>query len=103
MREGTGPAPVQSPLVMYASLLSPGAKLEKRMEGKKGYVHVVQRSGYNTGPATGASVKLGSGNAGLMIREGDGAYIFVGGAGNALEVQNVGDTVAEVVLFDIEA
>lgn len=102
-RDGEGPAPVQSPLTMYASLLSPTTKLEKPMEGVKAYIHVVQTSGYNVGKATGSKVKIGSGDTELTLGEGDGAYIFVGDSGKSLEVQNVGDTVAEVVLFDIEA
>jgi len=102
-REGEGPAPVHSALTMYASLLSPTTKLEKPIQGTKGYVHVVQTSGYNVGKATGAKVKISSGDAEVTLREGDGAYIFVENAGNALEVENVGDSVAEVVLFDIES
>jgi len=103
-REGEGPAPVQSPLTMYASLLGT-TKLEKKMEGMKGYVHVVQTSGYNAGKAAGAKVKVSAGDDGeaVTLGEGDGAYIFVGSSGNALNVENVGDSVAEVVLFDIES
>jgi len=101
-REGEGPAPVQSPVTMYASLLSPKIKLEKPMEGTKGYIHVIQTSGYNVGKATGAKVQIGSGDTELTLGEGDGAYIYVGDTRNALGIQNVGDTVAEVVLFDIE-
>jgi hypothetical protein len=73
------------------------------MEGSKGYVHVIQTSGYNVGKATGAKIQLRSGDEELTLGEGDGAYIFVGSAGNGVEVQNVGDTLAEVVLFDIES
>jgi hypothetical protein len=110
-REGKGPAPVQSPLTMYASLLSPSTSLERPMVGAKGYVHVVQTSGYNDGQARGASVKIGSssssgngeGEGEVTLREGDGAYVFVGDSGNVLKVENVGDSVAEVVLFDIES
>jgi len=101
-RDGDGPAPVHSPLTMYASLLSPTTKLDKAMEGTKGYVHVIQTSGYNIGKTTAAKIKIKSGDTELALGEGDGAYIFVGSTGNALEVQNVGDSVAEVVLFDIE-
>ena len=36
-----------------------------------------------------------------MLREGDGAYIFTE-PGEELTVENVGETDAEVVLFDIE-
>jgi len=106
-REGKGPAPVQTALTMYASLLSPSTttKLEKKMEGTKGYVHVVQTSGYNVGKAAGARVKVSAGDdaEAVTLGEGDGAYIFVGSSGNVLHVENVGDSVAEVVLFDIES
>ncbi|KAF8199055.1 RmlC-like cupin domain-containing protein [Pholiota molesta] len=77
VREGEGPAPVQSPLTLYATLLGPGKSLARPLEGKKGYIHVVQTSGYNEGPAKGAT---------LTLREGDGAYIFVGKAGNSLVI-----------------
>jgi len=101
-REGRGPTPVHSPLTLYASLLSPETKLDKPLERQKGYVHVIQTSGYNDGEATGASVRIGSQDSELTLREGDGAYIFVGKSGNVLEVQNVGDRVAEVVVFDLD-
>jgi redox-sensitive bicupin YhaK (pirin superfamily) len=101
-REGQGPTPVHSPLTLYASLLSPETKLDKPLERQKGYVHVVQTSGYNDGKATGASVKIGSQDTQLTLREGDGAYIFVGRSGNVLEVENVGDRVAEVLVFDLD-
>lgn len=101
-REGRGPAPVHSPLTLYASLLSPETKLEKSLERQKGYVHVVQTSGYNEANAEGASVKISSQDSQLTLREGDGAYISVGKSGNVLEVQNVGDRVAEVVVFDLD-
>ena len=65
-------------------------------------MHVVQKSGYNPGKPNGAHVKLSSskGNT-IELREGDAAYI-TGDAGVTYEVQNVGDIVAEVVLFDLE-
>jgi len=102
-RNGDGPAPVHSPLTMYASLLSPTTKLDKTMEGTKGYVHVVQTSGYNIGKAIDTKIKIKSGDSELALGEGDGAYIFVGTAGNTLQVENVGDSIAEVVLFDLES
>ncbi len=101
-REGQGPAPVHSPLTLYASLMSPETKLEKPLERQKGYVHVVQTSKYNESNATGASVKISSQDSQLTLREGDGAYVFVGKSENVLEVQNVGDRVAEVIVFDLD-
>ncbi|KIM38303.1 hypothetical protein M413DRAFT_447810 [Hebeloma cylindrosporum] len=102
-REGAGPAPVQSPLTLYATLLGQGKTLSRPLEGKKGYIHVVQTSGYNEGKAKGASVKINSkGGEELTLREGDGAYIFVGKGGNTLQVENDGDRTAEILVFDLD-
>lgn len=98
-REGKGPAPVQSPLTMYATLLSPGRRVTVQMKGKKGYVHVVMTSGYNTAKAKGASVKVVNQE---LLREGDGAYLMQE-VGSEIVVENVGDSVAEIILFDIQA
>lgn len=106
-REASGPAPVHSHLSLYATLLSPSSALPHTFptEGdeplRKVYVHIVQRSGYNTGEASGARVKLVGGDTEVELREGDGAYIM-GEAGNEMKVENVGDRLAEVLLFDIE-
>jgi len=59
---------------------------------------VVQRSGYNTGKATGATVQI---NGGLKLAEGDGAFA-IAGDGEKIEVINIGNEVAEVLLFDVE-
>ena len=115
-REGKGPAPVQSPVTLWATLLSSQTKLSSVFPEKawtqqaestplrKKYVHVVQTSGYKTGEAQGASVRVSATPAGeeaVVLREGDGAYIF-GEKGKELLVENVGDKVAEVLLFDVE-
>ena len=103
VREGNGPAPVQSPLTLYATLLGQNKSLNRPLTGKKGYIHVVQTSGYNNGESKGANIKIASkGGEELTLGEGDGAYIYVGNSGNILEVENVGDRVAEVVVFDLE-
>ncbi|KAF9074162.1 RmlC-like cupin domain-containing protein [Rhodocollybia butyracea] len=96
-RQGEGPAPVQSPLTMYATLLSAGKSLSQAMKGPKGYVHVVMRSGYNEGLAHGATIKV----AGQPLREGDGAYLQIPSSSD-LVIENVGDRVAEIILFDLE-
>jgi redox-sensitive bicupin YhaK (pirin superfamily) len=106
-RDAEGPAPVQSALTLYVTLLEKGRALEKELQGKKGYVHVVQTSGYNPGKASGATVKLvsaGGEDQELVLKEGDGAYVAVGHQGEAakLTVENVGDGTAEVLLFDLE-
>ncbi|KAJ6549108.1 hypothetical protein DFH09DRAFT_1087175 [Mycena vulgaris] len=101
-REGEGPTPVQSPLTLYATLLSEGKDLVQAMSGSKGYIHVVQTSGYNTGSAAGATVKVfGAAGVEWVLKEGDGAYMYFDGAQD-LKVENVGEGTAEVLLFDIE-
>lgn len=40
-------------------------------------------------------------NGGLKLAEGDGAFAL-GGQGEKIEVTNVGNQVAEVLLFDVE-
>jgi quercetin 2,3-dioxygenase len=107
--EGT-PAPIHSPLTLYATLLSPSTPIKHVLEGKRAYVHVVQTSGYNTDRAssdTGAVVRVsGSGvQEGAALGEGDGLYITVqGDQGEPAEVvvKNEGNRVAEVLLFDLE-
>jgi len=91
---------VHSTLTMYASVLSLGTKLERALKGKKGYVHVIQTSGYNDGKTTGATVRISSQDT--KLKEGDGAYALVGRTGNVMEVQNDSSRVAEVVVFDLE-
>lgn len=101
-REAEGPAPVHAPLSFYATLLSQGAKVTHAFERQKGYVHVIQKSGFNQGPATGATVRiLGAEGGPVELREGDGAYV-VADVGQELTLENSGDRETEVVLFDLE-
>lgn len=65
---------------------------------RKAYIHVIQKSGYNNEEAKGASVKV---NDDLTLREGDGAFAL-GGSGDTLQLENVGDIPAEVLVFDVE-
>jgi len=100
VREGEGPTPVQSPLTLYATLLGQNKSLNRSLTGKKGYIHVIQTSGYNKGQSRGANIKIASkGGEELTLGEGDGAYVFVD---NPFEVENVGDRVAEVLFFDLD-
>ncbi|GLB43309.1 putative pirin family protein [Lyophyllum shimeji] len=103
-REAPGPAPVRSALTLYATLAEKGQKVEQPLKGKKGYVHVVQTSGYNPGKATGAAVRIGATGspAELELEEGDGAYIAMGNGGSTFVLENIGDKTAEVLLFDLE-
>lgn len=103
VREGSGPAPVQSFLSTWAGILTPGKVVEHTLQdtpgGRKGYIHVVQTSGYNTGASKGARVKV---NGGLELGEGDGSFVSAPG-GQKLEIENVGSTNAEILVFDIAA
>lgn len=106
-REDNGPAPVRSELRMYASLMYPGVSLVHTPFGngriKKGYIHVIQKSGYNTGPAKGITLRIGSQANGpqVELREGDGAYLAYE-PGAELRLENDGQGIAEVLLFDLE-
>ena len=103
VREGEGPAPVQSALTLYATLLGAGKSLVRPLEGKKGYIHVIQTSGYNEGQAKGAQVRVSSkGGEELILREGDGAYIYTGKSGDSLVVENDGTSTAEILVFDLD-
>ncbi|TFK66089.1 pirin domain-containing protein [Pluteus cervinus] len=105
-REGEGPAPVHSPLSMYATILGAGNGLDGdaavALKGPKAYVHVIQTSGYNSGRGDGTTVKVKSGSEEMILREGDGAYIRVDQEGERLKVINSGESAAEIVLFDLE-
>jgi len=106
-REDSGPAPIRSELWMYASLIHPGISLVHTPAGngrvKKGYIHVIQTSGYNSGPAKGATIKVGAQGDGpqVVLREGDGAYLTYE-PGAELRLENDGQGTAEVLLFDLE-
>ncbi|KAF9038185.1 RmlC-like cupin domain-containing protein [Panaeolus papilionaceus] len=114
-REGEGPASVMSKLGMWATMVEPGVGLEVKMEGMKGYVHLVQTSGYCVGAAQGANVRVGQdvgqgevvevqvkGANETILWEGDGTYVFVGERGNVFRIENEGEGVAGVVVFDLE-
>ncbi|EMD39196.1 hypothetical protein CERSUDRAFT_152230 [Gelatoporia subvermispora B] len=107
-REASGPAPVHSPLSLYATILAPGALRTHIFStqasagvGRKGYIHVIQKSGYNPASASGATVKISGKDGEKELREGDGAYLLVE-SGEELKVENVSDREAEVLLFDLE-
>jgi len=100
-REGEGPAPIHSPLDVFATILSPTASLSHTARRIRVYVHLIQRSGYNTGAATGASVKIEVGGDSVQLREGDGVYITLT-PGSKVDVQNVGEKAGELLLFDTE-
>ncbi|KAJ7463305.1 RmlC-like cupin domain-containing protein [Mycena latifolia] len=103
-RDGTGPSPVQSALTMYAALLSEGRKVGQTMRGEKGFVQVIQTSGYNSGSASGATIQIrGADGGAVVLREGDSAYLEFGAVREVeLAVENVGDRTAELLLFDLD-
>jgi len=100
-REATGPAPVHSPVDLFATILSPTASLSHTARRTNVYAHLIQRSGYNTGAATGATVKIDVGGDSVQLREGDGVYITLT-PGTKVDVENVGEKGGELLLFDTE-
>lgn len=99
-REGEGPTPVHTPLYLYATLLAPGKTVQHNLKMSKGYLHVVQTSGYNTEASKGNKIKV---NGGLELSEGDGAFVTrTGDPGETVTVENIGDGEAELLLFDLD-
>lgn len=96
---------------MYASILSPKSSVKHTLAASttKAYVHEIMRSGYR-GPTTSASDKFEDGgarvqlNGGLILEEGDGAFVTVVGGDSAareVEVRNVGERDAEFLVFEM--
>lgn len=103
-REGKGPTPVQSPLTLSAALISPSTTLSHTFTTSKGYIHVIQTSGYNPGKSSGATVRVKAVDGEeVVLREGDGVYADLSG-GKEVEVVfgNEGDKVAEILVFDLD-
>ncbi|KAG9024609.1 hypothetical protein FRB95_011279 [Tulasnella sp. JGI-2019a] len=104
-RKGSGPTPIHSHESLNATILTPGKSItytfpiaEKSLGGRKGYVHLIQTSGYNTGAAMGKKIRL---SEGLELAEGDRSFVY-GAAGKQLEIENVGSTNAELLVFVIQ-
>lgn len=104
-REASGPVPIHAGVSVFASILSPSSTVAHAFPApakgeslRKAYVHVVQTSGYNAKTSKGATVKI---NGGLELKEGDGAFAM-GKSGDKLEIENIGDVPAELIVFDIE-
>lgn len=98
-REGTGPTPVHSNLWLYATLLGAGKTIDHPLKYSKGYIHVVQTSGYNTEKSKGNRVKL---NGAVELGEGDGAFVTNGGENEIVKIENIGDGEAELLFFDLD-
>ena len=101
-REGEGQAPVQTTLTLYVLIFGTGKALSKPLEGKKAYVHVIQVSSYNEWQATEASIKFSTkGRDEVELREGGRPHVDVKKKGAILEVENVGNQAAELLVFDL--
>jgi hypothetical protein len=87
-------------------LISPATKLDHTAERDKVYIHLIQTSGFNTGAGQGAQVRVSVNESTVDLREGDGVYVSgtVGksAVGKSVVVENVGDKVGEVIMFDVE-
>jgi hypothetical protein len=68
---------------------------------RKAYVQVVQTSGFNQGVARGAHVRVEIGNQSVEMKEGDGVFVHAAPK-EELRMTNLGDSVAEVLLFDVD-
>lgn len=89
-RDAAGPAPVNSPVSLFATILSPGGDVVHRVPRAAAtvYVHVIHTSGYNTEAATGVTVQV----VGTRLREGDGAFVYAENAGDEITLSNIGDS-----------
>ncbi|KAJ7142308.1 hypothetical protein C8R44DRAFT_865660 [Mycena epipterygia] len=65
------------PAGIASARLSEGKRLRHAVAGSKGYIHIMQTSGYNTGQTTGAVVKVLE-DAGVewVLKEGDRVSAF---------------------------
>lgn len=104
-REGNGPTPVQSDVALWATVLSPNRTVSRAMPSssgeRKAYMQVVQTSGFNQGPARGAHVRVEIGEQSVEMKEGDGAFVHAAPK-EELRMTNLGNSVAEVLLFDVD-
>lgn len=116
-RQGKGPIPIHAGVSVYASILSPGARVSRAFpftaiplhskpgaKERKAYVHVAQTSGYSLkATPNGARLRL---NNELEIGEGNGAFVSVTSEQEGrieLNIDNVGETPAEFLVFDIQS
>ncbi|KAA1468940.1 pirin domain-containing protein, partial [Dentipellis sp. KUC8613] len=105
-REGTGPAPVHSNISLWVTRLGVKAAISRRLPASasgaesKAYLQVTQKSGFNRGPAQGAIIRVKFGESVVSMSEGDGAFIY-GREGDELNVENISDITAEILLFDV--
>jgi hypothetical protein len=100
-----GPAPVQSPLYLYATLLSKGASVTHKLKHSD-TSSWAEEGVYPCRPNEWLQYRQGQGqpsplNGGLELAEGDGAFA-IGEEGQPIEIKNVGESTAEVLLFDLD-
>jgi len=104
-REGDGPTPIQSDVTLWATVLSPNSTVSRDMPSQKGerkaYLQLLQTSGFNQGTARGAHIRVQVGDQSVEMREGDGTFVHAAPK-EELRVTNLGDSVAEILLFDVD-
>lgn len=113
------PIPSHSTLVTRTSILSPGKSVTHVLGADSAaepgqerwvYIHLAQRSGYKDpefkemGIKGEAQITFEDGNGKeYTLKEGDGAYIKGGKAGDGIEIRNTAEAKeAEFVLFDLK-
>jgi len=96
--------PIQSDVALWATVLSPDRTVSRAMPStsgeRKAYMQVVQTSGFNQGRAQGAHVRVEIGDQSVEMKEGDGAFVHADPK-EELRMTNLGDSLAEVLLFDV--
>ena len=104
-REGDGPAPIQSDVTFWVTALSANKTISRAMPStqgeRKAYLQMAQLSGFNQGPGRGSHVRVEIGNQSVEMREGDGVFVHAAPK-EELRLTNLGDSVAEVLLFDVD-
>jgi len=110
-REGTGPAPIHSFLIVYTSILSLNTSVSHTFapeNPRKGYVHVIMRKGgyrYHSPsipePTGGPRLLVECGSQLVELAEGDGLYMD-GMKGATVKFESSGDAEVEFVLFDLD-
>lgn len=103
-----GTIPIHADFVMGAGLMAPGKRFEwvvggldaegkeaTRWKTRRLYVHLAMTKGGK------AKVRLEGQEGSVVLKEGDGAYVFQVERGQGFGVESVGEEEAEVVLMDI--
>ncbi|KAF1811604.1 RmlC-like cupin [Eremomyces bilateralis CBS 781.70] len=94
-----GPIALHADLTMDTTVLSPGKKVVHDLVAKgprKVYVHVVMK-GRLQPKQGGSQIKIGD----KVLGEGDGAFVEGAEGPGTVEIGNIGDSEAEVLVFDM--